>query len=829
VWASGYSGAGQVVAILDTGVDKNHTFLTGKVVSEACYSKTATTASYTATSVCPGAVTSSTAAGSAMPYAGNCPSGGCDHGTHVAGIVAGKDPGSLGYNGVAKDAHLIAIQVFTRVNKEYCGTATDCVLSFTSDQVLALQRVYDLRTTYSIASVNMSLGGGRYYNQTSCDADNSSPNIARKAAIDNLRAVGIATVIASGNNGYTDSMGSPGCISSAISVGSTQDGSYSTTVDAVSSFSNSVSFLSLLAPGQWITSSLPGNNYATWDGTSMATPHVAGAWAVLKSKFPGASVDQILNVLKSTGKAITDPRNGVTTPRIRLDQAAQGYSISGKVTIGSPGGAGLAGVTINAGGGHTATTDASGNYTISGLLGTYTLTPSLGTNVFTPAASSPITVGPNATDVNFVAQTYTISGKVTIGSAGGAGLPGVTVTVDASHSATTDASGNYTISNLLAGAKTVTPSLGTNVFSPVSTAVTVGPSKTGINFYAQVYSISGKVTIGSLGGAALAGVTVSADASHSAVTNASGAYTISNLPAGTYTVTPSLGPNSFTPASTQVTVGGSKTGINFFAQTYTISGKVTIGTAAGAGKPSVTVRADASHSAVTNASGNYTISNLLAGTYTLAASPIPAGHAFKPVSVQVTVGPNATGINFIDITGYTVAGKITVGSVSGPGLAGVTVSIDASHTETSDASGNFIIFGLAAGNYTLTPTKAEYTFVPVSIPVTVAASNLSGKDFVATQKVYTVSGKVTLGSGAGAPGLSGVTVVDGAGHTAITNANGNYTLSGLIKGSYIISSGKAKYTFSPHTVPLNVSSNQTGVNFAGTFLPRSLFLPLLKK
>lgn len=306
-WASGYTGAGQTVAVLDTGVDKTHAFLSGKVVSEACYSTTDGT--YPATSVCPGGVSESTASGSGAA----CSSAveGCDHGTHVAGIVAGK---GASFSGVAKDAKLIAIQVFTRFDSTtYCGSSSPCALSFTSDQIKALERVYALRSTYAIASVNMSLGGGSY--TTYCDTD------SRKTIIDQLRAAGIATVIASGNNGFTSSISAPACISSAVSVGSTGDGSGGATADVVSTFSNSASILTLLAPGQWIYSSVPGGGYANFAGTSMATPHVAGAWAVLKSKNPSVSLTQVQNALTSTGLPILDTRNNITKPRIRLVQA----------------------------------------------------------------------------------------------------------------------------------------------------------------------------------------------------------------------------------------------------------------------------------------------------------------------------------------------------------------------------------------------------------------------------------------------------------------------------------------------------------------------------
>ena len=305
-WAAGYDGTGWTIAVLDTGVASGHPFLSGKVVSEACYS---------VNSNCPNGATTQLGPGAGAPctYAAS----GCRHGTHVAGIAAGR---STTFSGVARGATVIAIQVFSRFTGANCVNAGEdpCALTALSDQIAALERVLTLRSSLNIAAVNMSLGGGRYTSQAACDADNA----ARKLAIDNLRSVGIAAVISSGNSGFTDALGAPGCISSAVSVGST------TKSDVVSSFSNSATFLALLAPGSAITSSVPGNGFAAFDGTSMAAPHVAGAWAIIKQRAPSASVTSVLSALRTRGLPVTDFRNGITVPRIRILQALGAFNNS---------------------------------------------------------------------------------------------------------------------------------------------------------------------------------------------------------------------------------------------------------------------------------------------------------------------------------------------------------------------------------------------------------------------------------------------------------------------------------------------------------------------
>jgi hypothetical protein len=242
----------------------------------------------------------------------------------VAGIAAGLNTNQQSGeppNGVAKNGSIFAIQVFTRFNNAGdCGGAPPCILSWDSDQISALDHVFaniNLSGGVKVASANLSLGGGLF--PGTCDGASQKPSI------DNLRGAGVLTAIAAGNGGETSQISSPGCISTAVTVGST------TKSDVISSFSNMSSFVDVLAPGSSILSSItivPSSNtttYAFFNGTSMATPHVAGAIAAIRSACPSATADAIENALKSTGTPITDMRSGgtQTKPRIRVDLAVQ--------------------------------------------------------------------------------------------------------------------------------------------------------------------------------------------------------------------------------------------------------------------------------------------------------------------------------------------------------------------------------------------------------------------------------------------------------------------------------------------------------------------------
>lgn len=336
LWAQGLEGSGGAVAILDTGVEKEHPMVGPAITASACFSSSLPG---TATSLCPDGseeminLTGADAGDACLDTLIDRENGtsGCDHGTHVASIAAGRSATlSRGViSGVARSADIIAINVFSRFPPEDCDDEeTHCAKSYDSDQLRALEWVYTNRVQLRVSAVNMSLGGGRH--TSPCETHVLRP------VIQNLLAADIATVIASGNDGYADAVSAPACVPEAITVGATDK------QDNVASFSNSAESLDLLAPGVSIMAALlteepnPGENcvinnqdpgadgvchwFNVKSGTSMAAPHVAGAFTVLRAAEPGASVSDILTALDFTGAQIVDV-NGITRSRIQMDAA----------------------------------------------------------------------------------------------------------------------------------------------------------------------------------------------------------------------------------------------------------------------------------------------------------------------------------------------------------------------------------------------------------------------------------------------------------------------------------------------------------------------------
>ncbi|WP_386027928.1 S8 family serine peptidase [Thiorhodococcus fuscus] len=282
--ALGADGAGTTVAVLDTGADYTRSAF------GSCSS--------------PGGSCKIVVAMDFAPDDGSLDDD--DHGTNVSAIVLG----------VAPQAKVAALDVFRQVS----GGLT----AYDTDILSALNWVLANRATYNIVAVNMSLGGSTMFSSPCASSSYSS-------VIASLKSAGILTAIASGNSGYKSGIASPACTPGAVSVGAVYDSDVggpwtwgggtctdsSTAADQVTCFSNSASYLSLLAPGAMIVAA-----GIEQGGTSQASPHVAGAAAALKAYCSSANPDNILSALQTSGKPVTDSRNGITKPRIDLDAAA---------------------------------------------------------------------------------------------------------------------------------------------------------------------------------------------------------------------------------------------------------------------------------------------------------------------------------------------------------------------------------------------------------------------------------------------------------------------------------------------------------------------------
>ena len=306
----GYTGAGQTIAILDNGVDKRQPFLRNKVVAEACFSTR--NPGQKATPACRNRRTEDLRPGAATVKC-KFQDFECTHGTIIAEIAAGNSlTTDFAGSGVAPEANLITIKADSLItNRKICAPASSCHVFFDSDILRGLDFVYSKRFSLNIASINASLGGDA--TRQECKTSPIRRTVAK------LRAANIVTIAASGNEGYKNRLSSPACIPGVISVGATN------AADAVLPFSNSASSLSLLAPGENIRLPMPGVVSAGFEivasGTSLSAAFVSGAWATLKAHKPSATVNEILEALKSSGIRVYDPKNGLVRPLIQVNQA----------------------------------------------------------------------------------------------------------------------------------------------------------------------------------------------------------------------------------------------------------------------------------------------------------------------------------------------------------------------------------------------------------------------------------------------------------------------------------------------------------------------------
>jgi serine protease len=239
LWPSaiGASNPVTVVAVIDTGVDAGHQDLAGQVLQGV--------------SLVPGVPTSADDNG---------------HGTHVAGIIAATTNNAVGIRGAAPGVKILPIKALNSGGSGSYSTVATAI---------------NTAVTQGAKVINMSLGG-------------TVPSTIFDAAVANANAHGVTVVAAAGNNGTTGSPASyPAATQGVVGVGAVDSGLNR------ASFSTCGAYVDLSAPGASILSTTPGNGYASWSGTSMASPFVAAAAAVIGASHPACTPAAILAALQA--------------------------------------------------------------------------------------------------------------------------------------------------------------------------------------------------------------------------------------------------------------------------------------------------------------------------------------------------------------------------------------------------------------------------------------------------------------------------------------------------------------------------------------------------
>ncbi|NEK68482.1 MAG: S8 family serine peptidase [Xanthomonas perforans] len=279
------------------------------------------------------------------------------HGTHVAGTVAAVTNNTTGVAGTAFNAKVVPVRVLGR-----CGGS----LSDIADAIIWASggTVSGVPANPNAAEViNMSLGGGGTCSST------------MQSAINGAVSRGTTVVVAAGNSAANVSGSLPANCANVIAVAAT------TSAGAKASYSNYGSGIDVSAPGSGILSTLnsgtttPGNaSYASYNGTSMAAPHVAGVVALVQSVAPTTLTPAAVEtLLKNTARALPGACSGGCGAGIVDADAAVTAAIAGS----SGGGGGGTGNTLTNGTpvtGLGAATGAELNYTITVPAGSGTLT-----------------------------------------------------------------------------------------------------------------------------------------------------------------------------------------------------------------------------------------------------------------------------------------------------------------------------------------------------------------------------------------------------------------------------------------------------------------------
>lgn len=294
----GLKGDGTVLAIIDSGLNKDHEQFRGRVIAEFCAGWEEYEDDENVTPACYKGSSEPSRTHNKAEY---------NHGSHTGGIAFGRD-------GIAPHAKIISINNAV----EACGDDS-CLKIIAFDLMEVCQFLIDLQKEYKaagkpqIVAVNMSFGKSKSFSDT-CDEEYPE----YKKAFDLLLENGIIPVVSSGNNGYIDQITPYGCISNSFAVGALEDDPNPT----IRHSSNHSRLVNILAPGTKIWSALyvtdgdessvcSGINcYGFKNGTSMAAPMVTGAFAILKQANPRLTPSELKSLVADMSSKTANFRPG---------------------------------------------------------------------------------------------------------------------------------------------------------------------------------------------------------------------------------------------------------------------------------------------------------------------------------------------------------------------------------------------------------------------------------------------------------------------------------------------------------------------------------------
>lgn len=301
----GLTGKGRWIAVIDSGINyKNAQFSGNRQIIEKCFSKTEKYKSFSTRSVCSDGSEKKGASAPSLAWNKTM----FDHGSHVTGIAAGRD-------GIAPLANIISVQTHSEKvwtckdpgeRKAFsCGSGrgNQCCTNYMNNSDLS--RAYDYLISLAktrkitIDAVNMSYGESKKYTGT-CDEVNKW----EKNYFDKMVAAGMLPVVAAGNQGFDGGLHVAACFSNAYVVGGLMDKA-SPLLRKSSSHSPKVD---ITAPGTNIYSAGYSKSMMTMSGTSMATPMVTGAVALLKQMYPGMTSEDAGIFLKSNAEKTVNKR-----------------------------------------------------------------------------------------------------------------------------------------------------------------------------------------------------------------------------------------------------------------------------------------------------------------------------------------------------------------------------------------------------------------------------------------------------------------------------------------------------------------------------------------